>query len=209
MTKAYKVSAVAPFPVGRDSKIVYYAFEEDPGFEVGQEVLLKPDPQEITLDAVQTQRELAFYDMGVEELISALQRLLSSTSRAGVSQRKWQLLKEQIWQLQDLSETCSELAKADASTDRWWYRIDGATGKVVLFQLAGADRELVVEGDFSSDEDRSSFAKSIANLINLAQDARCSIRAREMAQSLFQSVSARARLRAASGHQDDSSTTQE
>ena len=189
MTKKYKVLHKAPFPVGQDTTICYYAFEGDPGLEVGQEVelnLIVPD--RVSLDEAETPRDLSFYDLGTSDVMSAMQRLLKGQGRDGVSQRQWQALKEQVWQLQDLADTCAELEKLDVDTARWWYRIDGETGNVVLFKLDGVEQELTVGGEFSSDEDKNSFAKGIANLINLSQDIRHSLKARVLAQNLFYSV---------------------
>lgn len=193
MTKAYRVASIVPFPVDRDRTVFYYSFEEDPGLQVGQKVELKPVVEgQVSLDSAQTPRDLGFYDLGTSDVMDAMQRLLKGQGRDGVSQRQWQALKEQVWQLQDLAETCAELETLEVDSARWWYRVDGATGKVVLFQLSGEERELIVDGDFSGDEERSAFAKGIANLMNLSQDIRYSLKARVLAQNLFYSVKRRA-----------------
>lgn len=189
MTKKFKVSHKVPFPVGRDSVVYYYAFEEDPGLEAGDQVeLVTVVPDRVSIDEAETSRDLSFYDFGTSDVMSAMQRLLKGQGRDGVSQRQWQALKEQVWQLQDLADTCAELEKLDVDTARWWYRIDGSTGSVVLFKLDGEEKELTVGGEFDSDEDKNSFAKGLANLINLSQDIRHSLKARVLAQNLFYSV---------------------
>lgn len=192
MTRALKVKAAVPFPIGHDQTVVYYAFEESDALEVGQTVYLS-DPEAklekpVSIDDIGNQRELGFYDMGVHQVVEAMQELLEGQGRSGVSQRQWQLLKEQVWQLQDLAETCKDLENVEEGSDRWWYRIDGETGGVVLFQLSGEERELRVGGEFSNDEEKNVFAKRIANLINLSQEAQQCLKARSMAQTLFQSV---------------------
>ena len=213
MTRTLKVKAAVPFPISRDRAVMYYAFEEDQELEVGQVVHLdepevpEPNPEEdvFCLDQIETRRDLGFYDLGVSETMNALAQLLEGGSRDGVSQRRWQMLKEQIWQLQDLQETCKDLEKVEACSDRWWYRIDGDTGKVVLFQLSGQEREIFVGGSFGANEEEERFAKRIATTINLTQEIQSCLRARSMAQDLFQII----RSREASRSQDNPSTTEE
>lgn len=194
MTKKYKVSHKAPFPIGQDETIVYYSFEKDPNLSVGQEVDISKVPDDVvSIDGAETVRELGFYDLGSSDVMDAMQRLLTGQGRDGVSQRKWQALKEQVWQLQDLADTCAELETLEVDSNRWWYRIDGRTGNIVLFSLGTDERELVLGGSFGSDAEKASFAKGIANLINLSQAIRHSLKARVLAQSLFYSVKVRAR----------------
>lgn len=199
MTKKYKVSRkstlpIAPFTIGQEEPIVYYSFERDPNLSVGQEVGISKVPGDVvSVDGAETMRELGFYDLGSSDVMDAMQRLLTGQGRDGVSQRRWQALKEQVWQLQDLADTCAELETLEVDSHHWWYRIDGRTGNIVLFSLGTDERELVLGGSFGSDEEKASFAKGIANLINLSQDIRHSLKARVLAQNLFYSVKVRAR----------------
>lgn len=193
MTRTLKVKSVVPFPVGRDEVHMYYRFEECDELEVGQVVhLAEPEPAVdesiVCIEQASSKRELDFYDLGTSETMDAMASLLSGQSRDGVSQRQWQMLKEQVWQLQDLAETCKDLENVNAGSGQWWYRIDGATGNVVLFQLSGEERELIVGGVFDNDLQKGEFAKTIATLINLSQEAHHSLKARSMAKSLFESV---------------------
>ena len=192
MTKLYKVTAAVPFPVGQDEVHMYYRLEGSEVLRVGDTVSSDEGlPKPTSIDDVSSEREYQFYDMGVSQVMDALQGLLSGQDRSGKSQRQWQALKEQVWQLQDLAETCAELSKVDITGNRWWYRTDGETGKVVLFQLTGDERELVLEGDFGSDSEKNEFAKTFANLINLAQEAGQCLKARSIAEDLFCAIRSR------------------
>jgi hypothetical protein len=194
MTKKYKVANKVPFPVAQDKVFYYYVFEEDPGLAVGQEVeITKVVPDMVSIDSAETPRDLGFYDLGSSDVMEAMQRLLKGQGRDGVSQRKWQALKEQVWQLQDLADTCADLEKLEVDPNHWWYRIDGRTRDIVLFSLGGSEREMILEGDFESDEEKTSFAKGISTLINLSQDIRHSLKARVIAQNLFYNVKVKAK----------------